>query len=195
MGLPIDFAGNFPLFLFLISIASSFGAPVGETIFVISAGSQSSSHIHYLFYVTIIFIGAIFGDCATYALASRFRSGFSNRFFKKGWYAKTNEFGTAFFNKYGTLSVFLSRFVFLTLSAPLNYLSGFERYPLRKFVIAAATGELIYAMIYTYIGFVFRGSGLSIYAMLIDFSIIMLLVMAISYYSQIWLKKFIFAKS
>ncbi len=80
-------------------------------------------------------------------------------------------------NKYGALSVFLSRFLLLGLGAPVNYLSGFSRYPFRKFLISAALGELVNASLYTYIGYEFSGSTLSILNLIIDFSLIIILVL------------------
>lgn len=90
---------------------------------------------------------------------------------------KTYELSESFFNKYGALSVFLSRFLLLGLGAPVNYLSGFSKYSFRKFLISAIPGELLYAVIYTYIGFAFRESSLSILDVIIDFSLIVILIL------------------
>ncbi len=66
---------TFPLFLFLMSLASPFGIPLGETFFILSAGSISDKFTDYTFFVTLIFFGLIIGDIAAYSIASYFEIG------------------------------------------------------------------------------------------------------------------------
>ncbi len=169
---------NFPLFMFLISVVSPFGVPVGETFFIISAGSMSAEFADYVFFVLLIFSGLIIGDIAAYTLALYFQIGFTEKMCRYDWYRKSCERGESFFNKYGALSVFLTRFLFLGLGAPVNYLSGFSKYPFRKFIISAASGEFLYAVIYSYIGFVFKDSWYPIFDMALDFSFAIILILA-----------------
>ncbi len=169
---------SFPLFLFLISMASPFGIPLGETFLIISAGSISGKFTDYVFFVTLIFLGLVIGDISSYGVASYFETGFIKKLRKYDWYKKTYELGESFFNRYGALSVFLSRFLVLGLGAPVNYLSGFSKYSFRKFLISATSGELVYAMLYTYIGFAFRGSSLSILDLILDLSLIAITILA-----------------
>ncbi len=171
-------AGNFPLFLFLISLVSPFGIPLGETFFIISAGSLSDKFTDYTFFVTLIFFGLIIGDIAAYALASYFKIGLTEKLCKYDQYKKTCELSEDFFNKYGALSIFLTRFLQFGLGALVNYLSGFSKYPFRKFLVCAASGEFLYAVIYTYIGFVFKDSQVSIFNEIIDFSFSIILILA-----------------
>ncbi len=178
------------LFLFLISIASSFGVPVWETIFVISSGSILNTYPEYFFLVILIFSGLIIGDVSAYTVASYFETGIVKKLNKYDWYMKTYKLSESFFNKYGALSVFLSRFLLLELAAPLNYLAGFSKYPFKKFLISTTSGELLYAIIYTYIGFAFRGSSFSILNVIIIFSLIGILVL-ISTLALIMLKKYL----
>jgi membrane-associated protein len=170
--------GNFPLFLFFISLASPFGIPLGETFFIMLAGSLSDKFTDYTFFVTLIFFGLIIGDIAAYALASYFEIGLTEKLCKYDRYKKTCELGEDFFNKYGALSIFLTRFLQFGLGALVNYLSGFSKYSFRKFLVCAASGEFLYAAIYTYIGFVFKDSRVLIFNEIIDFSFSIILILA-----------------
>jgi len=183
-------SGNFPLFLFLISLASPFGIPLGETFLIISAGSMSVEFPDYVFFVTLIFFGLVIGDIASYTIASFFNKGFSEKLCKYEWYTKKYEISEGFFNNYGALSVFLTRFLFLGLGAPVNYLCGFSKYPFRKFLISATSGELLYAIIYVYIGFAFKDSWVSIFDLAVDFSLTIVLILAGSL-AIILLKKYL----
>ncbi len=170
-------SGNFPLFLFLISIASPFGIPVGETFFIISAGSMSGAFPDYIFFVTLIFLGLVIGDIAAYTIASFFKTGFSNRLSKYDWYIKKCELIEGFFNEHGALSAFTTRFIFLGLGAPVNYLSGFSRYSFKKFIFFSASGEFIYAIIYTYVGFTFKDSWFPIFNATVEFWYVVILIL------------------
>ncbi len=161
-------------------MASPFGIPLGETFLIISAGSISPEFKDFFFFVILIFIGLVIGDILAYAVASYFETGFIKKLRKYEWYMKTYELGEGFFNKYGAASVFLSRFMLIGLGAPVNYLSGFSKYSFRKFLISSASGEFVYAAIYTYIGFSFRESSFSILDMIIDFSLIAILILTAS---------------
>jgi membrane-associated protein len=169
---------SFPLFLFLNSMASPFGIPLEETFSIILAGSFSNTFADYIFFVTLIFTGLVIGDIAAYTTASYFETGFIKKLRKYDWYTKTYEHSERFFNKYGALSVFLTRFLLIGLGAPINYLSGLSKYPFRKFLISAVSGEFLYAAIYAYIGFSFKDSWFSIFAVIIKFSFILILILA-----------------
>jgi membrane protein DedA with SNARE-associated domain len=79
------------------------------------------------------------------------------------------------FNKYGGVSVFLSRFFFPGFGAPVNYISGFSKYSFRKFLVLSASGELMYALIYTSIGFIFRDSWVFLLDTIFDLSLTIIL--------------------
>jgi hypothetical protein len=53
----MSIAASFPLFLFLISLASPFGIPLGETFFVVSAGLIFDVIADFSFIVILIFAG------------------------------------------------------------------------------------------------------------------------------------------
>ncbi|MFZ3384461.1 MAG: VTT domain-containing protein [Candidatus Methanoperedens sp.] len=174
----MDISLNFPFYLLLISFASPLGAPLGATFFIISAGSQSGTISDYFFFVTIIFFGLVIGDIAAYTAGSYFETFFTDKLCKHDKIIGKCKSGKDLYNKYGASSVFFSRFLFLGFGAPVNYISGFSKYSFRNFLIMAASGEFLYAIIYTYIGFIFRDSWTFLLDTIVDFSLTILLFLA-----------------
>jgi membrane protein DedA with SNARE-associated domain len=136
---------------------------------------MSDTFADYLFYASLLFFGFVAGDIAAYTAASYFESIFKEKFCKYQWIVKKCEISMSFFNKYGALSVFLTRFALLGLGAPVNYISGLSKFSFKKFLISAASGEFLYAAIYTYIGFVFKDSWIYIFDVIVEFSVTIIL--------------------
>lgn len=174
----IDITTSIPLLLILIALASPFGIPVGATFFIISAGSMSETFTDYAFYVIILFFGFVTGDLTAYATASHFEKGLKEKLCRYDWFKNKYKNSTEFLDKYGSLSVFLSRFALLGLGAPLNYISGFSKYPFRKFLVSAISGEFLYAVIYSYIGYLFKDTWIWLFEMIVDFSYTLILFLA-----------------
>jgi membrane-associated protein len=174
----MDITGNFYLILMIVALISPFGIPVGATFFIISAGSQSGTFTDYAFFVTLIFMGFLTGDIAAYKTASYFEETFTKKLCKYDSYNKKCNAGKNFLNKYGGMSIFLSRFVLLGLGAPVNYVSGFGKYPIKRFLIWTASGEFLYAAIYTYIGFAFKDSWIFLFDVIVEFSTTGILLLA-----------------
>lgn len=186
----MDITANFYLILILVALISPFGIPVGATFFIISAGSLSGTVTDYVFVITLIFLILLAGDIAAYKTASYFESTFTEKLCKYNSYTKKCEASKVFLNKYGALGVFLSRFLLLGLGAPVNYVSGLSKYPLKKFIIWTASGEFLYAAIYAYIGFVFKDSWIFLYDVIVEFSIIGILLLA-ALFALFYLKKYL----
>ena len=55
--------------------------------------------------------------------------------------------------KYGFLTVFITRFVIISLGAAASYLSGLENLDRKKYFLAVVSGELLYAIIYPTLGY------------------------------------------
>lgn len=189
----MDISENFYFILILVALISPFGIPVGATFFIISAGSQSGNFEDYVFFVTLIFLCFVAGDIAAYKTASYFERLFTDKLCKYDSYVKKCKDSKDFLNRYGALSVFLSRFAILGLGAPLNYISGFSKYPFKKFLIFAASGELLYAVIYVYIGFAFKDSWVYIFDIIVEFSFTGILFLA-SLFAMYRLKKYLIDK-
>ncbi len=173
----MDISSNLPLFFFVIALLAPFGIPLGATFIIIAAGALSGTIEAYFSMVTLIFFGLVAGDIAAYSTASYFESAFNEKLHRYEQLEKKYESGKDFFNKYGAPGIFLSRFLLLGFGAPLNYISGFSKYPFRKFIAYSASGELLYASIYAYIGFIFKDSWVSLFDVIMDFPYIILLVL------------------
>lgn len=169
---------NFTLILLIISLISPFGIPLGASFFIISAGSMSDTFSDYVLVVIIVFSGFIIGDIVAYKAGYYFEKKLNKKFCNNKKYMEKCNASQAFFDKYGIASIFWTRFLLLALAAPINYISGFNKYPFGKFLISASSGEFLYAVIYTYIGFAFKDSWVYLYEMMSDFSFTIILFVA-----------------
>ena len=169
---------NFILMLIIISLISPFGIPLGASFFIISAGSMSATFSDYVIVVIIVFLGFIIGDIVAFKAGSYFENKLTDRFCNNKRYMKKCNASQDFFDKYGMASIFWTRFLLLPLAAPINYISGFSKYPFRKFLISASSGELLYSAIYASIGFAFKDSWVYLYEMMADFSFTIILFVA-----------------
>ena len=174
----MDISLNSPLFLMFIAFASPLGVPLGATFFIISAGSQSGTVTDYFFIIAMIFSGLVMGDIIAYTLGSYFKKIFTEKLCKYESIIEKCESSKDIVNKYGGWGVFFSRFLFLGFGAPVNYISGFSKFSFRKFFILAASGEFLYAVIYTSIGFIFRDSWVFLLDTIVDFSVTILLFLS-----------------
>ncbi len=71
-----------------------------------------------------------------------------------------------FFQSFGHWSIFLSRFAITPLAIPINILAASTGFPLRKFIVMDIAGEIIWASLYTTIGFYFGIYWQTIYQLL-----------------------------
>jgi membrane protein DedA with SNARE-associated domain len=173
----MDLSSNLPLFFFIIALLSPFGIPLGATFVIIAAGSLSDTIENYFFSVSLIFLGLVLGDIATYLMALNFEKIITEKLCKYEKIKKKYEFGKDLFNKYGAWGIFLSRFAVIGLGAPLNYISGFSKYSFRKFLAYSVSGEFLYVSIFAYIGFIFKDSWVSLFDVIIEFPYIILLIL------------------
>lgn len=186
----MDLSSNLPLFYVIIALVSPFGIPLGATFVIIAAGSLSVTIGDYFFIVSLIFLGLIVGDIAVYFIASHFEKIFTKKLHTFEKIEQKYDNGKDLFNKYGAWGLFLSRFVLLGFGAPLNYISGFSKYSFRKFLAYSASGELLYVLIFGYIGFVFKDSWVSLYDLIVEFPYLILLIL-LAIYAYYQLKRYL----
>ena len=135
----------------------SMGLPLpGETILILAA-MYAAAHADLNIYLVGIAagFGAIIGDNMGYWLGHRFGYPLLCRYGGRvGMTAPRIRLGQYLFQRYGAAIVFLGRFVALLriLSA---FLAGANHMPWRSFLIANATGGIVWAAIFTAGGYYF----------------------------------------
>jgi membrane protein DedA with SNARE-associated domain len=141
----------------LIVGLESLGLPLpGETILVLAAiyaATEPSFNIWGV--IAVATFGAIIGDNIGYWLGSRYGYALLLRYGERiGMFEPRIKLGQYLFLRHGAKVVFLGRFVAL-LRILAAFLAGLNRMPWRAFLMANATGGVIWAMVFGLGGFIF----------------------------------------
>jgi membrane protein DedA with SNARE-associated domain len=140
--------------LFVFVLLGSLGAPTGF-VAVVSSGAIAGDIGKVIILIIVSALGAIAGDILAYEIARKF-SFLREKLQKYKFYSKGEPKARALLNKYVFFSVFITRFLFIGLGAIVSYLSGFEKLNRRKYLMAVISGEILFAAIFTIVGYVFR---------------------------------------
>jgi len=141
----------------LIVGLESLGLPLpGETILVLAAiyaATEPSFNIWVV--IAVATFGAIIGDNIGYWLGSRYGYALLLRYGERiGMFESRIKLGQYLFLRHGAKVVFLGRFVAL-LRILAAFLAGLNRMPWRAFLMANATGGVIWAAVFGLGGFMF----------------------------------------
>src|SRR3989440_848955 len=141
----------------LIVGLESLGLPLpGETILVLAAiyaATEPSFNIWVV--IAVAAFGAISGDNIGYWLGSRYGYALLLRYGKRiGMFEARIKLGQYLYLKHGAKVVFLGRFVAL-LRILAAFLAGVNRMPWRAFLIANASGGIIWAAVFGIGGYFF----------------------------------------
>jgi membrane protein DedA with SNARE-associated domain len=141
----------------LIVGLESMGLPLpGETVLVLAAiyaATEPSFNVWVV--IAVAAFGAIVGDNAGYWLGLRYGYALLLRYGKRiGMFEARIKIGQYLFLKHGAKVVFLGRFVAL-LRILAAFLAGVNRMPWQTFLIANATGAVIWAAVFGIGGYSF----------------------------------------
>jgi len=149
----------------LIVGLESLGLPLpGETILVLAAiyaATEPSFNIWVV--IAVAAFGAIIGDNIGYWLGSKYGYALLLRYGERiGMFEPRIKLGQYLFVRHGAKVVFLGRFVAL-LRILAAFLAGLNRMPWRAFLMANATGGVIWAAIFGFGGFIFGKALLQVH--------------------------------
>jgi len=130
----------------------SFGLPAG-TVTLISFGSLAAGANKLILVIIISFVAAVLGDILAYELARKLSGRLRDRLRKFSFFRDSEPRAKRLLSKHEFPIVFFTRFAILSLCVVISYVSGFERVNRRKFIIAVVSGEILFATIYSLIGF------------------------------------------
>ncbi len=165
---------------FLLTIASSFviipGITVWEILYAVSAPSIPILSLVIL----LIWVPSIIGDLSTYIFAKAVSKPVRKFLMRWKWYSKNERKTRKTLQKRGFMFVFLTRWLATGLSPVVNYLAGFEKMSFKKFALAVISGELLYAIIYSAMGYAFKDTWNYLLSAIESFSyFLVLLIIAI----------------
>ena len=165
---------------FIAIFLASLSIPTGAIIFIITYSAKSSSILELFLLIFLAFSAATLGDMYAYILGKKFKrtitsllQRFTNNFQKEQKEAQS------IFNKYGSYALFFSRFMAHAIAPILNYIAGFRKMEFNKFIIATMSGELVYAGVYSILGYIFKDSIKKIIIIIERFSSIIALLIII----------------
>lgn len=162
------------ILLFLWIFGGSLGIP-GSTITMIAFGSLAGNFPSLLILIAICFIAAVAGDIFAYELARKISNPFRDRL-RRFHLFRDNEAKTrSRLHTYQFPIIFFTRFFILGLCAVVSYVSGLEKVKRKKFYFAVITGEFLYAVIYSSLGFLFGGIIVNLLKAINDFILVVIL--------------------
>jgi len=135
-----------------IVFIGAMGAPFPATLIVIAVGAfcnQGFLAWHTTGLVTLACVVA--GDSLSYAMGYYAREPVLRRFGKSERWAQAE----STFNRWGAMSVFLTRFLITGLAVPVNLIAGTSNFRFRRFFLYDLVGETIWVFGYGGLGYLF----------------------------------------
>ncbi|HJS20372.1 MAG TPA: DedA family protein [Anaerolineales bacterium] len=128
------------------------GVPIPGTFIVIAAGAFSRQGLlPWQSAGLIALICVVIADCLTYALGYYARRPVLQRFGSSERWLKAE----SFFQRWGGMAVFLTRFLITTIATPVNIIAGTSNLRFRTFFIYDVIGEAIWIFGYGGLGYLF----------------------------------------
>jgi membrane protein DedA with SNARE-associated domain len=131
---------------------AAIGIPIPATVIVIAVGAfcrQGFLAWHITSLVTLACV--VLGDCLGYALGRYAREPVLHRFGRSNRWKGAE----ASFLRWGSTSVFLTRFLITGIAAPVNFIAGTGAFPFRRFLFYDLFGEAIWVFGYGGLGYLF----------------------------------------
>lgn len=135
-----------------IVFISALGVPIPATIIVIAAGAFSREGFlpwHTTGLVALICV--VLGDVLGYTVGHYARGPVLRRFGKSGRWISAERF----FQRWGGMSVFFTRFLITGIATPVNVMSGMGNISFRTFLMYDISGEAIWVFGYGGLGYLF----------------------------------------
>lgn len=141
--------------LFILVFLASFGFP-GELVWIVYSGALANNLWELGLVILTTAVASVIGDLTAYELARKFSAALYQRLIKFKFFRNGHPKVRDLFKIHGFLLVFYTRCVMPGLGTVVNYISGFEKLNRRKFILAVVFGEILYSVMCTVLGFVFK---------------------------------------
>jgi membrane-associated protein len=135
-----------------IVFVSALGLPIPATVIVIAAGSFSrEGFLPWHTTGLIALICVVLGDAIGFAVGHYARGPVLSRFGRSDQWAKAENF----FQRWGGMAVFLTRFLITGIATPVNVIAGMGNISFRTFLLYDVSGEAIWIFGYGGLGYLF----------------------------------------
>jgi len=142
------------VYLFLWTFGAAVGVP-GAIVLIVSLGAIAENIPELMLVMFTVAVAAALGDYTSYEIGKRITLSFKKFLAKLGVISEERKLSSMFRNSEFWL-VFLTRFIFIGACTVVSYLSGWNRMERKKFLAAMIPGEILYAIIFPLIGFLFK---------------------------------------
>ena len=134
------------------TLVSALGLPLPATMLLLAAGAfMREGVLNWQAGVILAALGAVLGDSASYLLG-RYGGAMVVR---RAQTAGTWHQAQGIFERWGGLTVFLTRFLLTPLALPVNLIAGGAHYTLWRFLGSVVSGELLWVLIFSGLGYAF----------------------------------------
>jgi membrane protein DedA with SNARE-associated domain len=144
------------VYFFALIFLASFAIPTGALAIIVSFASVASDWHDISVLVLISLVATISGDYGAYWLMRRLRHKINPIIKDVTWMKSKWVTIEKLFKKYSYWAVFLTRFLFSGVGPYVNFFSGLEAMSHLKYLRAVVLGELVYCLLYIFIGYFFR---------------------------------------
>jgi membrane-associated protein len=154
-------------FLGLALLVGAIGIPIPTTLLVVAGGAFVRQGLLDLPTVAVLsLVAAVTGDSICYGLGS-YAGGWVDRH-----YGATSAWQSAqqSFLKYGSWSIYLSRFLLTSIAIPINLLAGSTSFGYRRFFPLILVGEITWLVGFGVLGYAFGSQWETISTFASDFS-------------------------
>jgi membrane protein DedA with SNARE-associated domain len=136
----------------LIVFIGALGAPFPGTLIVIAVGAFCRQGLLAWHTTGLIALACVvLGDIVGFGIGHYARTPIERRFAHSDRWAKAEDF----FNRWGGMSIFLTRFLITGIAVPVNLIAGTSNIRFRKFIVYDLLGEAIWIFGYGGLGYLF----------------------------------------
>lgn len=166
----------------LTLLLGAIGLPLPDGVATTVAGSLASQgRIDWFWAVTIAVIASVLGDAAGYGLGRLLSQKFLDRHGRwLGVTATRRARVQSLFDRWGLLTVFITRTFMSYLSSIASLLAGFSRYRLPKFLATALVGRLVWTAGYFGLGYGIGADWEAATSFLTNLSVLLLLLVLLA---------------
>ena len=145
-------------------IAAYLGLPVPTNAILLAAGSFTvDGSLNIFLLILLATVTAIMGDLFGYYLGKKFGSRVVNSLTKK-FGLNQNKLNSVnnILESWGSWYIFFTRWLLTPIAIPVNITAGISNFSFKKFITISIIGELIWAIIYIYLGFLFGANWITL---------------------------------
>lgn len=143
-----------------ILIAAAVGVPLPASLLLLAGGAFAGAGELALVPLALVGIAAAcVGDCLGFWLGQRGGRAALDRFGPRfGITSASIAQADAFLERWGGVTIFLTRFLITPLGPVINIVAGTGRYPFRRFIAYDLLGEAVWVALYLGLGYLFSAS-------------------------------------